>query len=332
MSNQGKTSRRSVFSLCVIVGVVVFFLWSGYFSGDSLVVDTEIVPGQEELITKWIGLSSDNTSHVVLTEYPSASSILSRSQKRSPVMMFCVIGVQEEIESISHFLHYNINVLKISPDDLMIALNSDKLTDNNLKEAASILYQFGVRNFLFWEGLYSSQSMFRIRHILFNIFTNAGRLSRDSWVMHSDADEFHGFPEDAIGFLRNASDKGYNVVMGVWRDRLADKGSLNAVVPYSPTGQSIFEQFPVVCNFRTKSKVSAYKAYIDTTEGNHNIAPSSNKEAKVFPHFLNVHHFKVSPKNFGFVFAYVLLLRHLTHSCLACTVGGWSDSSYGEES
>ena len=292
MLSKGGSSRRSCTAIIAIVAILFFVYWMG-FSHDSD-VEHRTIPGQEDLITKWIGLSSDNASHVVLTEYASASATLSRAQKRSHVLLFSVIGVQEEIESISHFLHYNINVLKIPQEDMMIALNSNKLTDDNLKEAASVLFAFGIRNFLFWEGQYSSQSMFRIRLILFNIFTNAGRLSRDSWVVHSDADEFHGFHDNVISMLQNVSDQGYNVVMGVWRDRLSATGSLNAVVPYIPDGQSIFSQFPVVCNFRTKSKVSAYKAFIDTTEGNHNIAPSSQKVAKVYPHHLNVHHFKVS--------------------------------------
>ncbi len=135
------------------------------------------------------------------------------------------------------------------------------------------------------------------------------------WIVVADSDEFHEYPGNNISrFLSVIEAEGYNLVNGIFLDRLARDGTLQDL----GEKDNLYEKFPIGCrlhllfNLGTPKKVMAFKGYLRINRGHHRLAlcwywnrrsylhltpwktcpPERQFALKPFKKRLNVHHFK----------------------------------------
>ena len=136
------------------------------------------------------------------------------------------------------------------------------------------------------------------------------------WIIVADSDEFHEYPNHVRKFFDQLDAQGYNLVNGLFLDRVTKRGRLEAI----SEGISLERQYPLGCrlhrafNIGTPKKVMAFKGYFRINRGHHRLAlcwfwerrnylqvspwstcpPQSNfsLDPTPYPGRLNVHHFK----------------------------------------
>lgn len=135
------------------------------------------------------------------------------------------------------------------------------------------------------------------------------------WIVVADSDEFHEYPGNNISrFLSVIDAEGYNLVNGIFLDRLAHDGTLQDL----GENENLAKKFPIGCrlhllfNLGTPKKVMAFKGYLRINRGHHRLAlcwywnrrsylhltpwktcpPERHFALKPFTKRLNVHHFK----------------------------------------
>lgn len=118
----------------------------------------------------------------------------------------------------------------------------------------------------------------------------------DTWILHTDLDEFHEFPAPLWQIVACAEADGTNAVNGNFMDRVAADGALAAVRVGPP---SIWEQFPIQCRLTERvlrawtKKVMLAKFEVPCGPGHH--VASNVRSARVpigQPDQYIVHHFK----------------------------------------
>ena len=135
------------------------------------------------------------------------------------------------------------------------------------------------------------------------------------WIVIADSDEFHEYPKHNVSnFLSRIDAQGYNLVNGIFLDRVSSTGALLEL----HDDENIFKKFELGCRFHrlfhlgTPKKVLAFKGYLRINRGHHRLAlcwfwvrrnylhltpwsecpPKKHVEIKPFEKRLNVHHFK----------------------------------------
>jgi hypothetical protein len=164
--------------------VCVYVMLSSVAQPDASSLETSKL-GEEPLALTWQDLGGQ-TERQVLQPEPSPGS--------PRVKLFSVVAVQEEVTMLKHWLDFYLNKMGIHPSDVvrnacrfapiancpvcdayfdrgpfapdqMLGINVPNRNDvaEQLAIAEGYLRQFGVPRYLLWEGVYSSQSMYRVR-------------------------------------------------------------------------------------------------------------------------------------------------------------------------
>mmetsp|Transcript_43035 Transcript_43035/g.82104 ORF Transcript_43035/g.82104 Transcript_43035/m.82104 type:complete len:435 (+) Transcript_43035:1718-3022(+) len=134
------------------------------------------------------------------------------------------------------------------------------------------------------------------------------------WIIVADSDEFHEYPAPVPLFFQRLDRGNYNVVNGMFLDRVSLSGQLKPL-----TNIPVHRQFPLGCrlhkvfNLGTPKKVMAFKGYLRINRGHHRLALCwfwarrqllhvspwdqcppypEPPTVKVYEKRLNVHHFK----------------------------------------
>lgn len=189
---------------------------------------------------------------------------------------------------------------------IQINVDVDLLT---LRETMSLLSKKGTYYDIFLGNWSSEALMYHQAHKLLYC------TSEKDWIVVADSDEFHEYPgHDISKFLFAIDAEGYNLVNGIFLDRVTRDGSL----PSLSGGEDLHKRFPLGCRvhalFRlgTPKKVMAFKGYLRINRGHHRLAlcwfwnrrnylhltpwescsPKDSIELKPFSKRLNVHHFK----------------------------------------
>lgn len=159
-------------------------------------------------------------------------------------------------------------------------------------------------------GKWSSEAlMYHQAHKLLHCTT------KEDWILVADSDEFHEYPDHNVtSFLLGIDTHGYNLVNGIFLDRVSSTGALLEL----HEGENIFKKFELGCRFHqvfhlgTPKKVMAFKGYLRINRGHHRLAlcwfwvrrnylhltpwtscpPQEQVKIKPFEKRLNVHHFK----------------------------------------
>ncbi|XRB17817.1 glycosyltransferase family 4 protein [Pseudoscourfieldia marina] len=185
-------------------------------------------------------------------------------------------------------------------------------TATSAVQVSSLINFLGSHEIYFdvYIGDWTSEAlMFHQLHKL-KFFTKA----RD-WIVTADSDEFHEYPGGNVeSFLKYCEKAGYNLVNGLFLDRVARNGHLKKL----DDNISLFDQFPLGCRLHnlialgTPKKVMAYKGTLRINRGHHRVAPCTFWERRKlsdltnwpmcdpwrieslnpYPKILNVHHFK----------------------------------------
>ncbi|CAL6334343.1 glycosyltransferase family 4 [Bathycoccus prasinos] len=210
---------------------------------------------------------------------------------------------------ISNFIqHYE--KLGVRNEKMLFTIQiTDNVESKVLSNLISILKSKGVYFDVFL-GKWSSEAlMYHQAHKLLHC------TSREDWIIVADSDEFHEYPGNNVSeFLFKIGAQGYNVVNGIFLDRVASNGNLLEL-----TGnEKLFKKFNLGCRLHNKfhlgtpKKVMAFKGYLRINRGHHRLAlcwfwtrrnylhltpwsecpPKNEDEIKPFEKRLNVHHFK----------------------------------------
>lgn len=195
---------------------------------------------------------------------------------------------------IPHFFEHYTGRLGIHPEHYLLILHSDAQNVTGLERMARWLrHRYGVVHTFPDTMPYTSRSHSRIKIQILN-----AHVTGHDWVMQVDADEFVFFPlsqsasmtsqqytrpgyralrpyaRPAYRALREIDMMGANIVFGLMVDRVVADGSLDHRI--APDG-SIFSQYPLNCALTLimqgsdVRKVSAYRGYLRTTSGNHQV-------------------------------------------------------------
>lgn len=162
--------------------------------------------------------------------------------------------------------------------------------------ARRMLYELGIDVQDIWIGEYESrEKQARVRKVLDKF------VKPDDWVVHSDADEFHGITQDLDSLVNEFDQKGINAVQGPLIDRISASGALKDIELDSP----VWEQFPVECNVggkilglakreksELKNKMLMYKGYLRANHGSGKISREFDDKAHYFRSDIKIHHFK----------------------------------------
>ena len=136
------------------------------------------------------------------------------------------------------------------------------------------------------------------------------------WIIVADSDEFHEYPSgNVLKFFRKLDKLGYNLVNGLFLDRVSSHGRLEPI----SVELSLDKQYALGCrlhqafNLGTPKKVMAIKGYLRINRGHHRLAlcwfwarrnylhlspwnecPPRLEilQPRPYPERLNVHHFK----------------------------------------
>ena len=150
--------------------------------------------------------------------------------------------------SLEAFLTHYLDFGKIPAKNVFVVVH-DRLgkEESNAKVLEALLIERGVTYDVYVGSklLHSELSTFWQRHL------DGGKLDEEDWVILADLDEHLTVPpREDLGseghsiplFLAQADELGYEVVNGIWIDRVTSDGSLTEV-----NGQSLHKQFPKKC-------------------------------------------------------------------------------------
>lgn len=184
--------------------------------------------------------------------------------KRRPHLLTC-IGTDWDVHLPEHFIRHYLE-FGIRPQDFVVVLHSDKR--DFLEPAQKILRQYGIEPRQIWRGAFDSVSAEKIKLELQKEF-----IPQHDWVVNVDLDEFHEYPAPLMEYLEERERCRENVVVGCFVDRITADGSLPRIQHVSQ--RSLFEQFPrcadIVGGIKEgiTLKCMAYRAYFQSTKGNH---------------------------------------------------------------
>jgi hypothetical protein len=136
---------------------------------------------------------------------------------------------------LPHFLHHYLR-LGVDPSRMHLILNAPQGDIVELSQAQTLLNAHDIEPAEVWIAPYTSGSMWAKRREVQRRLAGP-----DDWVISADVDELQEYPEALPGFLAYCERKGVECVQGVFIDRLAPNGRLNAIAPEP----SVWEQFPV---------------------------------------------------------------------------------------
>eukprot|EP00241_Pyramimonas_parkeae_P004725 CAMPEP_0114242902 /NCGR_PEP_ID=MMETSP0058-20121206/10453_1 /TAXON_ID=36894 /ORGANISM="Pyramimonas parkeae, CCMP726" /LENGTH=357 /DNA_ID=CAMNT_0001355605 /DNA_START=1512 /DNA_END=2585 /DNA_ORIENTATION=+ len=222
----------------------------------------------------------------------------------------------------------------------------------NVSTVKNLVEQFSSNGIFFdtFIGKWTSEAlMFHQAHKL-----KACTKSTD-WIIVADSDEFQEYPAPVTHFFRRLDRNKYNVVNGIFLDRVSDSGQLKQLSDHIP----VHKQFPLGCrlhklfNLGTPKKVMAFKGFMRINRGHHRVAlcwfwarrsllhlspwdhcPPYPKTPTVraFTKRLNVHHFKWIEDQIGaskrkmqayngttVALNYMAVLKHIRQHAGICT-------------
>jgi hypothetical protein len=143
--------------------------------------------------------------------------------------------VQHDLALLPHFLRHYLE-LGIAPSHVHLVLNAPRDDIAELSQAQSLLDAHDIEPAEVWIAPYTSGSMWTKRREVQQRLADPG-----DWVISADVDEFHEYPDALPAFLAYCERKEVECVQGVFVDRLAADGCLNAIA----SEPSVWEQFPV---------------------------------------------------------------------------------------
>ena len=190
------------------------------------------------------------------------------------IFLTSVLGLDFDLPLLKHFLEHYIS-LGIKPENFLLVLNCFK-NINNLKEAAKILKDYGIKPRDIWTSEYESVEKWnRINRLL------EQNVNENDWVIHPDFDEFHVYPKDLNSIVGDFEKDGINAVQGVLIDRVADDGKIIEV----QDDQTVWEQFPVKTSFSKLLHISGvklmmYRGHLRANNGSGQIHNSCKKNVK----------------------------------------------------
>jgi len=173
---------------------------------------------------------------------------------------------------IPHFMAHYRHRLGLDPEHFLLILHSDSRNVSGLVRMAEWFNrEHGVVHTFPVMEPYSSFLHMRVKHEILH-----RHVGPQDWVMQVDADEFVFFPggRSAREALEALDARGENVHFGLMVDRIAASGNIDAV-PSNRT--TLFAQYPLNCALTLLlqssdvRKASAYRGYLRTTTGNHNV-------------------------------------------------------------
>ncbi|CAE8655626.1 unnamed protein product [Polarella glacialis] len=183
---------------------------------------------------------------------------------------------------MGHFITHYRDRIGIDPKHMMIILHSDHQNVTGLTRLAKRLRRrYGVGYLIPDIQPYTSQSHMVLKHSVIAQF-----VKRTDWVFQVDADEFAYLPQglQAEELIARLEGNGNNIIYGYMIDQLAPDGSIDLVPAVT---KSLFEQYPLVCAVTTMlqrsdpRKVTAYRGYLRTTAGNHDVIGCSGGDSAV---------------------------------------------------
>ncbi|CAN5218465.1 hypothetical protein BH23BAC3_BH23BAC3_33680 [soil metagenome] len=184
------------------------------------------------------------------------------------IRLITCVGVEHDLALLPHFLRHYTD-LGILPSQMHIILQASRENSNEMKQAKTMLVRFDVIPAEIWIAPYTSDSMWEKRREIQQRVADG-----NDWVISADVDEFHEFPDELHSFLSYCEKKELNCVQGVFIDRLAPGGQLDAV----KSDASVWEQFPiqadVICTIRQQETGGWENGTVNIMACKGNIMPS----------------------------------------------------------
>jgi len=210
---------------------------------------------------------------------------------------------------LANFIAHYLAIGVFSQNMLFTVQITEATKFEHLDNLMSFLRDKGVYFDIFL-GKWSSEAlMYHQAHKLLYCTT------KEDWILIADSDEFHEYPDHNVtSFLSRIDAQGYNLVNGIFLDRVSPNGALLEL----QDNENIFKKFELGCRFHrlfhlgTPKKVMAFKGFLRINRGHHRLAlcwfwvrrnylhltpwttcpPKKHIDIKPFEKRLNVHHFK----------------------------------------
>lgn len=203
------------------------------------------------------------------------------------VNLFCCIGVDEDITNPALIYHFFDFYRRHGVDDFYIILHSNRNDQHSIDRVRNILKRYDIKEKFTWTGEYHSPRVYDYMLDAIKSMNNSG------WMLLTDIDEFHNFPEQAAKFLEDCDNRGVNCVKGHTLDKLAPKGDLKPIMKNIP----IDRQFPFTSPITKElvkgctDKIAALKQPLIPGIGHHHIIKKKWR-AKYHDTTIDTHHFK----------------------------------------
>eukprot|EP00040_Diaphanoeca_grandis_P024239 m.133014 g.133014 ORF g.133014 m.133014 type:complete len:864 (-) comp29647_c0_seq1:312-2903(-) len=234
------------------------------------------------------------------TKYTASFRIKARAPE---VWLISTIGITD-VDLVHQFVQHYRDI-GVAADHFLITIQAENADDPIIADIKKILHKLYITVINLWIGPFTTFEKFEVQES----FGRRYVLQQD-WVMHPDVDEHQRIPDSSLSHFVNQMDqRGYTVVFGTMRDRVAFDGSLLDVDAEKP----LHLQFPLVCDI-TKTvvqgavtKVVLHRGFLMAEEGGyHTLFNWKNTYGRHFrkvrmpPKLLSVDHYKwtsaVTPK------------------------------------
>ncbi len=223
---------------------------------------------------------------------PGPAHEKSHNRSGSPIKLISHISSATSPALISHFLkHYQT----LQVDDFLIILHQ---VEGAGRIAESTLLKFGITPILVVGDYSATLKAQRVREIKLKY------VSDNDWVVYADVDELQVYPQELRGLCDKCNRQGYQLLTGVFIDRLAQNGELKEIEADS----SIWDQFPYAADVASEitgawnRKVCAAKGGVELDySGSHHRKYGGNNgqeyhctylDPACWPEQVEIHHFK----------------------------------------
>jgi hypothetical protein len=178
--------------------------------------------------------------------------------------IFAIVSIRNGgVELLPHWLdHYS----QLGCDELLIGVFSD-VNPSVRAELDRCARHWSFRTFpQTWHGAVESEQYGQRR----TACRKAGALP-DTWIIHTDLDEFHEYPAPLRQIADAAAEKNIRVITGNLIDRVAEDGAFPPILPEP----KLKEQFPIECKLTERisggqiDKVMMARFSVPVTVGHH---------------------------------------------------------------
>jgi hypothetical protein len=172
----------------------------------------------------------------------------------SNIQLFTCIGTETDLAYLPHFLKY----YEAQVDDIFCIVHTSDPTSPMFAQCKTLLIDKNIK-FETFIGEFTTSLKFQRLERLINKYKNPY-----SWILHSDVDEQHEYPNGIRNFLTSCDSQGISIVNGAFVERSTEDGSLPAIRFDSDISSQYPKEFKLSFSL---PKVCATRSFLHPTCG-----------------------------------------------------------------